>query len=266
MKDLVRKVVPARVRQKLRRTYERIRYRGKNRFCPVCGSYSARFAPGGKGTVRPDSRCPDCGALERHRLIAVFLKDWTDLYEGHGYTFLHVAPEPSLEREFRQIPNLDYITADLLDPRAMVRMDITDIQYPNDYFDIIYCSHVLEHVQDDQKAMREFARVLKSTGWAVLQVPISGEVTFEDVNVVDPKERFRLFGQEDHVRRYGYDYKDRLTWSGFIVQEIASETVVDSDNITLMRINKGEKIFFCTKQRNSIYQKVKEKLLQSEKA
>jgi SAM-dependent methyltransferase len=97
-----------------------------------------------------------------------------------------------------------------MNPRAMVRMDITDIQYPKDTFDVIYCSHVLEHVVDDRKAMREFHRVLRPDGWALLLVPITVEKTFEDPSVTDPEERLSVFGQEDHVRCYGPDYVERL--------------------------------------------------------
>lgn len=91
--------------------------------------------------------------------------------------------------------NDGYLTADLSNPKAMVKMDITDIQYPDESFDVIYCSHVLEHVPDDRKAMQEFFRVLKKDGWAVLLVPIVGELTFEDPSIVDPVERTKIFGQ-----------------------------------------------------------------------
>ena len=109
-----------------------------------------------------------------------------------------------------------YITADLLDPRVRVRMDITDIPYPNNFFDVIFCSHVLEHVPNDRRAMQEFSRVLKHEGWAVIMVPCFPErgKTFEDPSVTDPAERLRLFWQEDHVRLYGNDFVERLEASG----------------------------------------------------
>jgi ubiquinone/menaquinone biosynthesis C-methylase UbiE len=110
------------------------------------------------------------------------------------------------------------MTADLHSP-AMVKMDITNIQFPDETFDVVYCSHVLEHVPDDRKAMREFYRVLKSNGWAVLLVPIIVEKTFEDPSIDKPKDRLRLFGQSDHVRKYGRDYVDRLRESGFSVSK-----------------------------------------------
>jgi SAM-dependent methyltransferase len=96
-------------------------------------------------------------------------------------------------------------------------MDVTDIRYPDQTFDVILCSHVLEHVQDDRKAMRELGRVLKSHGWAILLVPITREVTFEDPTIVNPLERLKAFGLEDHVRAYGRDYVDRLREEGFDV-------------------------------------------------
>jgi ubiquinone/menaquinone biosynthesis C-methylase UbiE len=66
------------------------------------------------------------------------------------------------------------------------------------------CCHVLEHVDDDMIAMKEFYRVLKPRGWAILQVPIDyGRAdTFEDSNITDPKERENYLGQCDHLRLY----------------------------------------------------------------
>ena len=93
---------------------------------------------------------------------------------------LHIAPEPALSRKLNRLPNLDYLSVDLVNPDAIVNMDVTNIQYPENTFDVIYCSHVLEHVQDDRTAIRELFRVLKEGGWAILQVPISRKETFED--------------------------------------------------------------------------------------
>ena len=104
---------------------------------------------------------------------------------------LHIAPERCLWPHFRRIRNLDYVTADLDASKAnvMLAMDITDIEFPDETFSVIYCSHVLEHVIDDRRAMRELCRVLRSDGWALLQVPISAKTTFEDPSVTDPSER-----------------------------------------------------------------------------
>jgi SAM-dependent methyltransferase len=158
-----------------------------------------------------------CESLERHRLVYLYMSRKTDLFDGRPKKLLHVAPEPQLARLFQQAGYLEYLSADLTSETAMVQMDLTDIPYPDDTFDVEYCSHVLEHVDDDRGAMRELHRVLKPGGWAILQVPITAERTFEDPTVTSPDQRERLFGQADHVRRYGPDYAQRLSTAGFSV-------------------------------------------------
>jgi SAM-dependent methyltransferase len=134
---------------------------------------------------------------------------------------LHFAPEHIIQKKLRACSNLDYTSADLDSPLAMVRLDITDIPYAENTFDVILCSHVLEHIPDDHQAMGELYRILKPGGWALVLVPFDPEraETFEDPDVVDPKERLRLFGQSDHVRIYGCDLKDRLERVGFTVRQ-----------------------------------------------
>jgi ubiquinone/menaquinone biosynthesis C-methylase UbiE len=129
----------------------------------------------------------------------------------------------------------------------MVKMDITDIQYPDNSFDVVYCSHVLEHVPDDRKAMRELARVLKPTGWAILAVPIFNEKTFEDPTITSPEERERVFRQSDHVRIYGRDFVDRLRESGFdvTVDRFASGF---SDEMVRKHGLSREDIYLCRKR------------------
>lgn len=234
---------------RLPRTIDRLSHRvGDRRACPVCEHKSGRFRPFGV-VARPDAACPWCGALERHRLLWLFLLDQTDLFDGRPRSMLHVAPEPVLEQHFRERIGEGYLTADLFDPRAMVRMDITDIDRPDGTFDVIYCSHVLEHVEDDRKAMREMCRVLKPDGWAILLVPITEEITFEDPSITDPRERLRVFGQEDHVRRYGRDYPDRLREAGFDVEMVEARDFLESDRIERMAITPAAgEIFVCRKQ------------------
>jgi predicted SAM-dependent methyltransferase len=161
---------------------------------------------------------------------------------------LHVAPELCFESKLRERLGNGYITADLFSNRAMVKMDITDIGYPDRSFDAIYCSHVLEHVQDDRQAMKEFHRVLSSNGWAILLVPITAEKTFEDLSVNDPAERRRLFGQHDHVRRYGPDYANRLSEAGFQVTVTEhGELVTREEAVTMGLTEAAGEIFHCTK-------------------
>lgn len=166
--------------------------------------------------------CPYCRSRPRHRTYLIYFKDRTNLFDGKPKRMLHVAPESFLTPIFRAAPNIDYLSGDL-NPgnpaigEAMVKLDVTDIQYPDNSFDVIYCSHVLEHVPDDRRGMREMARVLKPGGWALIAVPVIRDRTFEDPNVTTPAERERVYGQFDHVRAYGRDFVDRLSESGFDV-------------------------------------------------
>ena len=219
-----------------RRVAHSLLYSGRERYCPVCEKHSRLFKPIGVNQ-RPDAQFPFCGALERHRLLWVYLHTKTDLLkQAVNGTMLHVAPEAILESKFRPLLGSHYLTADYLDPDADVKMDITDIHYPDQSFAAIYCSHVLEHVPDDRRAMREFHRVLKKGGWAILLVPITADKTFEDPTIVDPKERLRLFGQKDHVRRYGPDYQERLEQAGFHVERIRATDLLSPSELKTMGI------------------------------
>ena len=186
--------------------------------CPLCEKTARRFRTFGGGTVkRPNAQCPHCGSLERHRLIWLYLRDETDLFGGERRRMLHIAPEPALHERLAREPQIEYLSADLDPGLADVQMDITAIDFPADSFDVILCSHVFEHVPDDAQAMRELCRVLRPTGWAILQVPILLARTEEDPTLTDPEERLRRFAQRDHVRAYGPDYADRLRAAGFDV-------------------------------------------------
>jgi SAM-dependent methyltransferase len=222
-----------------------IPYRGWGRWCPVCEKSMRKFHAYGI-VSREDARCVLCGALERHRFVWLFFSKMTNLFDETPKKMLHVAPERCFESRLRPRLGHGYVTADLLNPRAMVRMDITDIQYPDEYFDVIYCSHVLEHVQDDKRALREFCRVLKRGGWAILIVPITTDKTFEDPSVVDPSERLRLFGRNNHVRRYGADYINRLREAGFKVKVSCVSDFFDKKDAARMGLTPASgEIYYC---------------------
>ncbi len=127
----------------------------------------------------------------------------------------------------------------------MEKMDICNIQHSDGTFDAVYCSHVLEHVPDDRKAIRELHRVLAPAGWALILVPMRGDVTDEDPTIVDPVARQRRFGQHDHVRMYGRDIIDRLAEAGFDVTLHCTEDIADEGEIKRMGLTRGEKLLFC---------------------
>lgn len=148
----------------------------------------------------------------------LFFQRKTDLLGGH-LRVLHLAPEAQLEKRLRALPGLDYRTADLMRDDVDHQIDVTDMPFPDDSFDVVLCSHVLEHVPDDKRAMRELRRVLRPSGWALLTAPVRDdrEDTFEDWSVTTAAERAELFGQWDHVRQYGRTFPDLLREQGWDV-------------------------------------------------
>ncbi len=161
---------------------------------------------------------------------------------------LHLAPEECLEPIFRKAAGEGYVSADLSSPRAMVKANVTGLPYPDECFDVIHCSHVLEHVPDDMAAMRELHRVLKTGGCALLMVPTREGPTLEDPSITDPRERARLFGQEDHVRFYGRDdFACRLRETGFQVRIVEPGEVADEEEARRMGLPADEAIYVCTR-------------------
>lgn len=223
-------------------------YHDSGHFCPVCERESKTFLAFGH-PLRHAARCPHCGSLERHRLAWIFFQSRTDLLDGRPKRMLHIAPEACFATILKAKLAAGYLTADINAAGVMEQMDITNISYPSETFDIIYCSHVLEHVPDDRRALAEFARVLSRHGWAVLLVPITVDETFEDLRVTDPSERRRLFGQEDHVRRYGRDYVDRLVDAGFVVEQFTRYDLVPSHQLKRLGLESDATgdIFYCRK-------------------
>lgn len=199
-------------------------YKGRGRECPVCGSRYRRFMPYGYVTSREDALCPHCLALERHRMIWLWLSECSDLFESRP-RLLHIAPEVSLMRHFKRLYRgaNNYITADLESPLADMHFDIQQIPLEDCSVDVVICNHLLEHVEDDKRAMRELYRILRPGGWGIALVPEDRSLptTFEDDSITDPKERTRIFGQYDHRRIYGRDYDSRLAEVGFRVERIA---------------------------------------------
>jgi len=223
----IKKLIPEKIKKRIERLLAKLKFFGFARFCPLCNSWVRGFDDYGV-VSRHDARCPVCYAFERHRFVWPFFKRHTDLFDRTPKKMLHFAPEPRLENNFKKIPSLDYLSADLYDPKAMVKADITDTGFQDESFDFVYCSHVLEHIEDDAKAMCEIYRILKKGGKAVIMVPILAEKTFEDPSVTDPEEREKIFGQWDHVRIYGPDFKDRLIQSNFKVTEFRMDSFFSS--------------------------------------
>lgn len=223
-------------------------YKGDAVECPVCGSRFKKFVPYGRTNPRNNALCPNCLALERHRLMWLYLKEKTDFFKA-PYKVLHVAPEHCFIHRFEAMKNLDYVTADIESPLAQVKMDIHAIPFEANTFDVAFCNHVMEHVEDDLQAMRELYRVLKPKGWAIIQSPmdVSRKNTLQDASITSEADREKYYWQKDHVRLYGQDYGQRLTKAGFMVTEDSFVKELNRQIVSRYALPGEEIIYFCRK-------------------
>ena len=215
---------------------------------PIDGKGFKRFLPYGYGQQRPNVLSPSTLSLERHRLLYLYLQKETTFFEKE-LKVLHMAPEQCFLSIFKKMKNLDYTTADLYSPIVDVKADILDLPFEDKRFDFVLCNHVLEHIEDDAKAMSELFRVLKPGGIGIFQIPqdLSLEQTYEDSSITSPEERAAHFGQYDHVRIYGKDYFDRLRKVGFKVNEIDYSAKLSPDLVEKYCLAKGEILPVCRK-------------------
>ena len=215
---------------------------------PIDGKSFRSFLPYGYGSQRSNALSPSTLSLERHRLLWLYLKNETDFFETPKKV-LHIAPEQCFLKLFRKQENLDYTTADLYSPIADVKADICNLPFQNNTYDIIFCNHVLEHIEDDKKAMSELYRVLKPGGMGIFQIPqeLDREKTYEDFTITSPQDRAIHFGQYDHVRIYGRDYFNRLRNVGFTVNEIDYSKKLSAKMVEKYCLVKGEILPVCFK-------------------
>lgn len=226
----------------------RIFYFGRKFVCPCCGGRFRKFLPHG---VKPRSNaaCPGCNSLERHRLLCLYLRERTNIFSG-DLSILHVAPEYILQKKLRALPNIRYLSIDCEHELAMRKMDITRLTIPDNVFDVILASHVLEHVGDDRKAMQELYRVLKPGGWAIIQSRLDKKLhaTFEFPDNVTSEYRAYVSGAKDHFRVYGRDYKQKLEAVGFQVTVDGFASKMAAELVKKYSIHANEDIYLCRKK------------------
>lgn len=231
-------------------------YIGRKYRCIICHGNFRKFLPTGQnnkiaktliGAGSRNVKCPKCASTDRERLIYFYLKNKTDICSTlSDIKILHIAPERNLRKLFTSKKNAKYVAGDINPQIGDAKLDITNLDmFEDGYFDVVICSHVLEHIPNDKKAMKELYRVLSSGGIAILQVPISKKLqkTYEDVAINSPEHREQAFGQKDHVRIYGKDYSKRLEASGFHIEMYEIINNLDRSRINKYGLNSKETLY-----------------------
>lgn len=209
------------------------------------------------GGYRTNNICPRCQSTDRDRLVFLYLKDKTDFFI-QNQKVLHVAPEPSLFKVFKKLPNLDYLAGTKYQEGfyysdELPVIDLRALSSDDDEFDFVIANHVLEHIKEDKQVLAEILRVLKPGGVAILQVPIANklEKTFEDDTIKTKSDREKYFGQFDHVRLYGKDYPNRLSAAGFEVTKTKpGDGKWEVNNLLRYALNSSEYLYVASKPQN----------------
>lgn len=232
------------------RLFAPLLYRGNKVECPVCERSFSKFLSYGSDIAHRDNvLCPYDLTLERHRLMWLYLKDHTDFFTANNLEVLHIAPEQCFYSTFRKQKNLKYLTGDLVSPLADLHFDLHQIPLEDNKFDVVFCNHVLEHVEDALQCMKELYRVMKPGGWGIMQVPqdFSRDTTYEDSSITSPEEREKHFWQKDHVRLFGKDYPDWLRKAGFTVAEFDKNAHYSKELINRYRLAESEILYIVSK-------------------
>jgi SAM-dependent methyltransferase len=216
-KKAAKKVIPDKILKKNEsfiRSLVSSRYKGGNYLCNICGFQMSKFIILENG----NKLCPKCGSLPRTRRLYEFLYEEVGI---NGKSILHFSPSKAMSSRIGGLGPESYTTTDFEGEfEAQEKIDITDINKEDNSYDIVICYHVLEHIENDEKAMSELYRIVKHGGRCLIQTPFKEGETYEDNSIKDPGDRLVHFGQEDHVRIYSVDgLMERLIICGFEVSK-----------------------------------------------
>lgn len=238
MKKYIKKYIPNFIKIPLRKMFYKPVF---NYYCPVCETGVSHFNrigdwafEGLENSLFPYSvfcfempslfnySCPNCGVANRNRLYAIYLNEKFKTFDKtKKYKFLDITPNIELSNWIKKYNFLEYRSCDLFTDFADDKVDIQDMKiYKDNSFDFLLCSHVLEHVDDDKKSMRELYRIIKPRGWGIVMVPILLTIDniYENPQITEENERWKHFGQGDHVRLYSKNgFIERLSNVGFKV-------------------------------------------------
>ncbi len=221
--------------------------RGNTHYCACCDKQFKGFEDMGEGShPRKNVRCPGCHSMERHRMLAGYLEKEKEKFFFNGCRILYLAPVVGVIQVLKNIPDTTYKGADLDSIWADEHFDLMDIPHPDSSFDFILCSHILAHVHDDKKALRELLRTLSPKGHLILLDRIHDiPTTMEASKNTDAKEREKIVGQSDRFRKYGLDFKQRIQNEGWNIEEIDYASTLSPASIHRQRLRTDEFIYVC---------------------
>jgi len=241
-KKAAKKVIPGKILKKNEsfiRSLVSARYKGGNYQCNICGFQMSKFIVLENG----DKLCPRCGSLPRNRRLYEFLHEEIGI---NGKSILHFSPSKAMSSRIGDLGSVEYTSTDFEgDFEAEEKIDITDINKEDGSYDIVICFHVLEHIEDDEKAMAELFRIVKPGGRCLVQTPFKDGETYEDDSITGGEDRLTHFGQENHVRIYSIDgLMERLIVAGFeVVKRHFTSTDQDAQGLL-----KDEHILIASKR------------------
>lgn len=209
-------------------------------FCNCCRRQVAKFYHYGG---RPFG-CPLCRSSTRERLVIELIDRGLLPISETIRGVLHVAPsEKGIIRRFSSLP--DYHPVDLfpeLYPATSTqRLDLMELDAVHRY-DIVYLSHVMEHVPDDMQVLQNLYRSLKPGGQAWILVPLWDQPTEDGNPGMSGREREQRFGQWDHARQYGPDLAQRMENAGFSVHIVRPAELGDA-TISRLGLQKDDWVF-----------------------
>ncbi len=237
-KRIIRKTMPKFIVKQIVKAYRTLNqiksyiYIGNTVYCPCCDKYFSRFLdfkidldynnPENYKETAASTVCPFCRSLPRHRMICAWLD--TQVSSMKNKKVLIFAPEYSVLLYLNR-KNLICVTADLFAKDVDLVIDIQAIDLPNNSYDYILCNHVLQHVPNDQVALKELKRILNVGGKIEITVcqDFSLGSTIFSKDIISKEDKMKIYGQPDYCRLYGGDFEQIMQKSGFKVDIFSEE-------------------------------------------